>query len=237
MSDIFDEVSAELRRDSLQAAWDKYGRYLIGTAIALVLVVAVFIGTRAAIESRNEAASQRYNDMLDTLVEDEAMPNVEKLLAFAALEDNGYGALARFSAAITQAREGAHVPALESFGMIADTRGLPDSLRDLAALQAAIILLDSGGELSAIESRLVDLLDGDNGLQPMARETMALAYMANDKPLEARDLFREQLADPSVTSLTRERAMIMLQTVSGALTGAAAKTQADKPAEAPQSAK
>lgn len=230
MSDIFDEVSAELRRDNLQAAWDKYGRYLIGGAIALVLLVAAFIGTQALIEGRNEAASQRYDDMLDTLVENEAMPNVDKLLAFAAAEDNGYGALARFSAALTQSREGAHEAALKGFDIIAETRGLPDSLRDLAALQAAIVLLDSGGALSAIEARLVDLLDSDNGLQPMARETMALAYMANDKPLDARDLFREQLADPAVTSLTRERASIMLQAVSGALTGTGVKTQAEQPA-------
>ena len=82
-------------------------------------------------------------------------------------------------------------------------------MQDLAALQAAIVLLNSNGALAEIEARLEDLLDDENGLQPMARETMALAYMQNDLPLKARELFRAQIADPKVTSLTRERATIM----------------------------
>jgi hypothetical protein len=52
----------------------------------------------------------------------------------------------------------------------------------------------------------------------MARETMALAYMSYDKPLKSRELFKAQIGDVRVTSLTRERASIMLESLSGALT-------------------
>ena len=231
MSDIFDEVSAELRRDNMQAAWNKYGRYVIALAVAIVVLVAVIIGASSYIEARNEAASARYDAMLDTLVEDESAANTEKLLAFAAAEDNGYGALALFSAAVQQARDNDYAAALQNFDALADNGSLPDSLRNLAALQGAIALLHSDGALSNIEERLEDLLDDESGLQPMARETMALAYMAHDKPLLARDLFKKQLADPSVTSLTRERATIMLQIVGGALLNTAsdaAAAEADK---------
>ena len=51
----------------------------------------------------------------------------------------------------------------------------------------------------------------------MAREVLALAYSAHDKPLEARDLLMQQIADGQVSSLTRARAEIMLQTVKGGL--------------------
>lgn len=224
MSDIFDEVSAELRRDNLQAAWDKYGRYLIAAAVGLVVIVALVIGINTYVDGRNEAASARYDAMLDTLVEDDSFTNTEKLLAFSEVEDNGYGALARFSAALAQARNSDYTAALESFDALVDNSGLPDSLRDLAALQGAIALLHSNGDLAEIEERLEGVLDDNNGLQPMARETMALAYMAHDKPLMARDLFKQQLVDPAVTSLTRERASIMLQIVGAALVNTAKDT-------------
>jgi hypothetical protein len=100
---------------------------------------------------------------------------------------------------------------------LAARRALPDSLRDFASLQAAIILLDSGGSLSEIEARIGDLVEDENGLQPMAREVMALAYSAHDKPLEARDLLMQQMTDNSVNSLARDRAQIMLQNVKGGL--------------------
>lgn len=218
MSDIFDEVSAELRRDNMQAAWDKYGRYIIAAAVGLVVLVAAIIGTTSVIDSRNEAASGRYDAMLESLSGDDADADIAALLAFATAEDNGYGVLARFSAALRQARQGDNEAALAGFNELADKGSLPDTMQDLAALQAAIVLLNSNGALAEIEARLEDLLDDENGLQPMARETMALAYMQNDLPLKARELFRAQIADPKVTSLTRERATIMLQTVSAALT-------------------
>ena len=88
--------------------------------------------------------------------------------------------------------------AITSFDALADNSSLPDSLRDLAKLQSAIVLLDSQGSLQDIELRLDALLDDDNGLQPMARETMALAYMVNDKPLKARELFKAQIGDARV---------------------------------------
>jgi hypothetical protein len=42
--------------------------------------------------------------------------------------------------------------------------------------------------------------------------------MTYDKPLKARELFKAQIGDPRVTSLTRERASIMLESLAGVLT-------------------
>ena len=132
-------------------------------------------------------------------------------------EDNGYGALAQFSAALTHAEEGQYDNALDGFDALAGRRALPDSLRDFASLQAAIVLLDSGGSLADIKDRIGDLAEDENGLQPMAREIMALAFSAHDQPLEARDLLMQQIGDSSVNSLARDRASIMLQSVKGGL--------------------
>lgn len=223
MSDIFDEVSAELRRDTMSAAWTKYGRYIIGAAVAIVLLVAAVITGSNYVRSQEEAASQRYDALLETLAELETPAKIASLEAFAAAEENGYGALAKFTAAFAHAEQSttnsvAADAALAAFDDLSENRKLPQSLRDLAKLQAAIVLLDSQGSLQEMELRLDALLDDDNGLQRMARETMALAYMTYDKPLKARELFKAQIGDPRVTSLTRERASIMLESLAGVLT-------------------
>ena len=44
---IFDEITADLRRDRMADAWAKYGRYVIGSAVALVLIVAGVTGYAA----------------------------------------------------------------------------------------------------------------------------------------------------------------------------------------------
>ena len=210
---IFDEITADLRRDRMADAWAKYGRYVIGSAVALVLIVAGITGYAALRAGQQEAASARYDALQADIAEADSDQKIARLLAFAEAESNGYGALARFTAALNQAEQGQFDNALSAFDELAVRSGLPDSLQDFVALQAAIVLLDSGGALADIEERLDDLIDDDNRLQPMAREVMALAYSAHDKPLEARGLLMQQIADGRVSSLTRARAEIMLHTV------------------------
>ena len=214
---IFDEITADLRRDRMADAWAKYGRYVIGGVAAVLIVAGVTVMRRWA--GQQEAASARFDALQADIAEADSDQKIARLLAFAEAESNGYGALARFTAALDQAEQGQFDNALSGFDELAGRSGLPDSLQDYAALQAAIVLLDSGGALDDIESRLDDLVDDDNRLQPMAREVLALAYSAHDRPLEARDLLMQQIADGRVSSLTRARAEIMLQTVNGGLIG------------------
>lgn len=218
MSDIFDEVTAELRRDNMSAAWDRYGRYVIGGAVAIVVVVAAVVGTDSYVTGQQEAASARYDAVLTALEEADTQAQIDGLADFAAAEDNGYGALANFSAALQLAETGRPDAAQEIFDRLSGDSGLPASLRDLSALQAAIVLLNAKGALEAIELRLEPLLAPDHGLRAAARETMALAYMSYDRPLQARELFQTQIGDPTISGLTRERAGILLQSLRPVLT-------------------
>lgn len=214
---IFDEITADLRRERLADAWTKYGRYVIATAVGIVLLVAMIIGIGAYRDSQQAAASLRYDALQTQLAEADADEKIVRLLAFGEAEHNGYGALAQLAAALGQAEQGQYDNALMGFDGLIDNGALPDSMQDFAALQAGIVLLDSGGSLDEIERRLDDLLDDDNRLLPMAREVMALAYSSHDKPLEARDLLMQQIGDAGVSSLSRARAEIMLQNVKGGL--------------------
>ena len=220
MTDIFEEVSAELRRDRMQTAWDKYGRYIIGLAVAIVAVTAISIGLSSYFTARDEAASTRYDAMRASLAELDSEAQLTALNDFAAAEDNGYGILARFSVAYIHVENKNNVAALDVFDALADDGSVPDSMRDYAQLQGAIVALNDGAAFSDIEARLEDLMDDESGLLPMARETLALANMRDDRLLEARELWLAQIADDTASGLTRERATIMLDKISSCLLSA-----------------
>ncbi len=68
MSELFDEIEAELRSDRLKAFWDRYGSTII---IALVAIVVLVAGTNIYSSyrtSQNIKASERYEALIMQLV-------------------------------------------------------------------------------------------------------------------------------------------------------------------------
>ena len=58
MADIFKEVDEDLRRDQAAKVWKKYGAYVIGAAVALVLATAGFQAWRWwDVEQRSERSA------------------------------------------------------------------------------------------------------------------------------------------------------------------------------------
>ena len=209
MSDIFAEVDAELRRDKWQSMWDRYGLLVIGGAIAIVLIVAIIVGYRTYQTSQNEAASVRYEELLQQLGDEESADETALFGAFAEQENNGYGVLAAFSAARASAEAGDYT--------LAARGDLARPLRDYARLQAAIVLVNQTANADDIAARLARLMDDGNAFRPIARDILALAYFTKDAPLKARELYSQQLADPDATPLSKQRARIMLSEVEAKL--------------------
>ena len=217
MSDIFAEVDADLRRDRWQALWDRYGLLVIGGAVGIVLLVAIIVGYRAFQQSQNEAASLRYEALLQQIGEEEVGAQFEALSSFAREETNGYGVLAAFGAARVAAENGDFTAALAGFDALAARGDLARPMRDYARLQAAIVLVNQKASADDIAARLARLFDEGNALRPVARDILALAYFTRDAPLKARELYVEQLADPDATPFSKQRARIMLSEVEAKL--------------------
>ena len=217
MSDIFAEVDADLRRDRWQALWDRYGLLVITAAVGIVLLVAIVVGYRAFQQSQNEAASLRYEALIQQIEEEDNATKIELLNTFAQEENNGYGALAAFGAARAASENGDFTAALAGFDALAARGDLARPMRDYARLQAAIVLVNQKANADDIAARLARLFDDDNALRPIARDILALAYFTKDAPLKARELYAEQLADPDATPFSKQRAQIMLSEVEAKL--------------------
>ncbi|RMD61147.1 MAG: hypothetical protein D6826_10685, partial [Alphaproteobacteria bacterium] len=64
MADIFKEVDEELRRESLEKIWKKYGAWIIAAAVALILAVAGYQAWQAYDLNRRQKLSEQFEAAL-----------------------------------------------------------------------------------------------------------------------------------------------------------------------------
>ena len=209
MSDIFQEIDNELRRDRLSRFWDQNGLVIIVASVALVLVVAVSVIFSSWRASQNEASSERYEQLLERLDEASIDEKVSALEAFIREEDRGYKVLSQMRLAALMAESGDYETAARMFEEVAANGQLPLAVRDYATLQAGAALVSVVAPAD-IEVRLSKILQNQHGMRGQAREILALSYLLADQPLQARDLLLVHLDTTAVSQAMKLRANILL---------------------------
>lgn len=144
MSDIFQEVQEEYRREQFAKAWEKYRAPIIGAAAGLIVAVAGYQGWSYWHSAQVEASSRAFEAATTTL---QSAPGQAKAVAgtFAKLSNEGWGGypfVSRLQEGAARAAAGDSKGAAALFDRIAeDTR---DPLfADYARLRAAILLVDT----------------------------------------------------------------------------------------------
>jgi len=214
MSDIIREVNEELRRERIEKLWQRYGGYVVGAAILIVLVVAGWRGwewytAREAAKSgaRFEAALQLVNEG----------KRFEAEAAFNAIATDGtssYRLLARIRAAAEAAKTDP-AAGVRAYDALAADGSIEAILRDLARLQAGRILVDSASA-AEIADRLEPLMAAQSPFRHSAREILGLArYRAGEREA-AQKIFAEILTDPETPPAMRIRAEMLRALVSNA---------------------
>lgn len=213
MSDIIREVNEELRRERFMKLWQRYGIYLVGAAFLVVLVVGGWRGwewyaARQAAESgaRFEAAMQLAND--GRRFEAEAAFN-----SLAAEGTAGYRLLARFRAAAEEGKSDRAAGA-EAYDAIAADATVSSALRDLARLQAGILLVDSA-PVDEIISRMEPLTAETSPFRNSARELIGLAHYRAGERAAAAKIFSELLTDPQLPPSMRSRIQVVNALLAG----------------------
>ena len=209
MSDIFREVEEEIRQDQLKTLWDKYGVYVLGVCIGIVVAVGGIKGWEAYQRSSAEDAGARYLQAVD-LIEEGKQAEARK--AFEELAANGpvgYSTLARFQKAATLAASGDKASAVTEYVKLANDGNLDDLLRGLANVRAAIILVDTASRKD-VEARVTKLNTRDNPWRNSAREILGLAAYKSGDTAAADTLYNEIVGDPAASASIRQRAQVML---------------------------
>jgi hypothetical protein len=208
------EVNDEIRREQAQALWDRFGPALIVLAILVVLGTAAFVGYRYWDETRANRSGDAFSQALKLANDGK---DDEALTALDQLEKDGYGAyplLARMRGATVKANKGDIDAAVKDFDEVAADTAIPQGIRDMARLRAALLLVDHGS-FADVSSRVEALTADNNTLRHTAREALGLAAWKEGKTADALKLFDQIASDDGAPRNTRERATLMSELIRG----------------------
>jgi hypothetical protein len=209
MSDIFREVDEDLRREQLKRLWNRYGGYVIGLAVLIVVLVGGYKAWQWYETSKAQATGDRFVAALALSEDGKHEDAIAALGAIAADGSGDYPILATFRSAGEKAAAGDDAGAVADYEAIAGRGGVPSLVADLARLRAALILADSLSP-QELSSRIGDLARTGNPWRHTAREILGLAaFRANDLAA-ARQYFDEIVNDQESSQRVRTRAQLML---------------------------
>jgi hypothetical protein len=203
---IFGEVDEELRRDRIRALWRRFGPYVIGGAVAVVLLVAVNEGWTWWQNSNSARSSDQYYAALELAEKGDIAGAQEALNSVVAQGSGGYPTLAKFRQAALLARDGKPDAAVAAYDALA-TAETNARIRELALVLAAFNLVDKG-DVAAVEQRVGTVAVEGSPMRNAAREAIGLTqYKAGDLDA-AMVTFQQILADPLAGQDARSRVQI-----------------------------
>lgn len=185
MADFFHEIEEDLRRDQAMALWKKYGSWVIGAALLLVLAVAGHWGwTKYTTHQRLQASA----DFLAAANADATQRDAA--LAKVAAEGGSYATLARFRLAETALKADDKAKARGILGEIAADASTDPALAGLARIQAALLELEIGKPEAAADL-VRDMTVEGHAYRLAALEVTGLAALAGGDKAKAQATFEE----------------------------------------------
>ena len=179
MSELFDEVDEEVRREQLKKLWDRYSIYIIACAFLIVAAVGGWRGYQYLEAQKAAQAGAAFDAAIDLAEQNkhaEAEAAFEKVAATA---PSGYRMLARLRVAAEVATRDPKAGA-KLYDEIAADRSIGAVQQDLARIRAAGLLLDTESYPNLLQ-RLEAASKPDATFRHTARELLALsAWRAND---------------------------------------------------------
>ncbi|MBR1151966.1 tetratricopeptide repeat protein [Bradyrhizobium sp. JYMT SZCCT0428] len=179
MSELFNEVDEDVRRDQLKKLWDQYSIYIIAGALLIIASVGGWRGYQYLEAQKAVEAGAAFDKAAEL---SEANKHAEAEAAFAALAAKapaGYRVLARLRTAAEVASRDQQAAA-KMFDEIAADRSVGVAEQDLARIRAAQLLLESTS-YPDMKSRLEAAAGPAATFRHTARELLALsAWRAND---------------------------------------------------------
>jgi hypothetical protein len=179
VSELFDEVDEEVRREQLKKLWDRYSIFIIAGAILIIAAVGGWRGYQY-LEAKKAAEAGAAFEAAAEL--SEQGKHVEAEAAFTKLATTapyGYRLLSRLRAAAEVATRDPQAAA-KLYDDIATDRSIAAPEQDLARIRAAGLLLDTTSYNNMLQ-RLEPATAPGATYRHTARELLALsAWRAND---------------------------------------------------------
>ena len=179
MSELFNEVDEDVRRDQLKKLWDQYSIYIVAAAFLIIAAVGGWRGYQYLEAQKAAEAGAAFDKAVEL---SEANKHSEAEAAFnelAAKAPYGYRMMARLRAAGEVATRDPKAAA-KLYDDIAADRSISATAQDLAKIRAAELLVDSSSYPDMLQ-RLEPSTAPGATYRHTARELLALsAFRAGD---------------------------------------------------------
>lgn len=237
MVDIFHEVEEELRKDKYADALRKWGPWVLGAALAIILGVAGYEYWKSSSQAARDAASDDYAVALNALRDERVDDAAAQFEEIADSSAGGYATLALMERGGLALEAGDNAAAAAFFEAAAERA--PDVIfRDLALLKAGWARFDTLS-FDDLVNRLGPLAGPDRPFRILARETIAAKALADGRYERARNDYEALSYSLDATRGVSTRAMTALALLDRIAPRSAAETASgmdDEPAPAGEDA-
>ncbi|HEY3677849.1 MAG TPA: tetratricopeptide repeat protein [Bradyrhizobium sp.] len=179
MSELFDEVNEDVRREQLKKLWDQYSVYIVAAALLVIAAVGGWRGYQYVEAKKAAEASAAFDKAVDLSEQNKHAEAEAAFNSLAAKAPYGYRLLGRLRAASEVA---SHDPqaAVRLYDDIAADRGVGALDQELARIRAAQLLVDTSTYPDLLK-RLETETEPTGTFRHTARELLALSALhAND---------------------------------------------------------
>jgi len=179
VSELFDEVDEEVRREQLKKLWDRYSIYIVAGALLIVAAVGGWRGYQYLEAQKAAEAGAAFDKAVELSEQNKHAEAAAAFTELAAKAPSGYRTLARLRAAAEVANRDPK-EAVRLYDEVAADRGVGATERDLAKVRAAALLLEATSYPNML-SRLEAATAPGATFRHTARELLALsAWRTND---------------------------------------------------------
>ncbi len=206
------EVNEELQRERLAELWRRFGPYVIGLAVLVVLGTAGKVGYETWYDKRIQEQARLYA-AAERLAAEDPLRAAEQWMELAAEADDGFAALARLRAAAAFDGSGDRERALEALRKTAAETDDP-MVRDLATLFLAQYRIDEE-DPAALILDLEPLTAAGRPFRHGARELLAIASLRAGDRERARTVLEELLEDATTPLGQQQRVRELYDALGG----------------------
>ncbi len=211
MTDIFQEVDEEVRREQLKKLWERYGYYIIAGCVLIIAGIGAWRGYEWW-ETKKAAEAGVAFEQAVTLAESGKPQEAEAAFAKLAADGTaGYRVLARLREAAELAQSDPKA-AIKSYDDIAADRGAGEAIQDVATLRAGFLLVDSAS-YAEMRTRLEPLTRADRPFRYSARELLTLSAWKHGDMSAARQWADMIITDPQTPAGARSRAELLSELI------------------------
>jgi len=199
MSDFIRELEEDIREQRMVDLWRKYGNFIIGIALALVLGTSVYVlwqYMKGKAQTRRQVSFSQALELVKQGKKEEATKAFQDLAA----EGGGYGKLAQLYEASLLSDPKA------LYTKISQENPADPALSKLPKVLMAARSLDNPEVLASLEP----LTAPNNAWAPLSLELLALAHIKKGNTVEAAKILIRMLKETSLTPEGKLRAGMML---------------------------